>query len=144
MGVSGQLSPMAAALSPPTAPRPRIQPHGLCWEDRVLGVLLCTQGGGHKPWPGTGGHWTPRGLTAAWLGGEGVSASSPAPVDRQTEGMIHVSGCGPRAKTGEMFDVRMPQASATVFPRLCPRCPGVPAWPGGRKRLKQHGMRPMH
>lgn len=77
-------------------------------------------------------------------------------IDRQKEGMIHVSGCGPRAKTGERFDVRMRAGRCGCcsgscrelqrFPslnRLCPRCLGVLAWPGGRKQLKQHEIRPM-
>ena len=54
----------------------------------MLRVQPCTQGLGHTPWLGTAGHGPPWGLTAAWLGGEGVFASSPAQSDRQMEGMI--------------------------------------------------------
>lgn len=126
---------------------PRSSPMGCAGRDGVLGAQPCTPRtcahteAGHRQTRDS--LWADGSLA----GGEGVSASSLAQIDRQTEGMIHVSGCGPRAETGEMFDVKMPAGLCGSFPslsQLCPCCPGIPAWPGGRKQLKQHGMRPMH
>lgn len=104
-------------------------------------VQSCAQGLGHTPQPGTIGHRTPRGLTVACLGEEGVSASSLARIDRQTEGMIHVSGGGLRAKNRERFDVRMRAGRCSggscqelwlleAFPLPKPALPTLPRGPG--------------
>lgn len=51
--------------------------------------------------------------------------------------MIHVSGCGLRVKTGEMFDVRLQvllgAAALPALNRLCPHCSRVPGWAWGKK-----------
>lgn len=107
-GVSSQLSPMVPALLPLVAPWAvlgGIRCLGCSRAPKDLGTCVC------QAQLGTGTPWE---LTAAWLGGEGVSASSLAQIDRKTEGMIHVSGCGLRAKTGVMFDVRMPAGAAAA------------------------------
>lgn len=107
-GVCRELIPVVPALPPPLAPRAVLGGIGYLGCSRVpkdLGTCFC------QAKLGTGTPWE---LTAAWLGGEGVSASSLAQIDRKMEGMIHVSGCGLRAKTGALFDVRMPAGAAAA------------------------------
>lgn len=79
-GIPGQPSPIAPALPPPAA---------LWMVPGELGCSGCSRAHKHldthhgQALLGTG---TFQGLPVAWLGGEGVSASSPAQIDRQRRG----------------------------------------------------------
>jgi len=119
----------------------------------VLRVQPCTPGLGHTPQLGTG----PPGAESRLPGWGGGFCQQPAGIDRQTEGVIHVSGCGRRAKTREMLDVRMPAGLRggscwdlrlpAMFPLAKPVLPTLPGGPGlawGQKQLKRRMIGHMH
>lgn len=129
--------PRPAGLQGPTALLHRLCPEGLgaqgapCLGHRWAQTLPgADRGGGDE-----------RGLPAAQHGSIGIG---------EDDSCLRL---WPEGKNGERFDVGMPGGCGSCRElrlwqrcpsrsRLCPHCPEVPAWPGGRKGLKQHRIRP--
>lgn len=139
--IPGWLRPVAPALPPLVALWLWVHPTGCARRHRVLRVQPRTRGLGHTPWPGTVGHGPPSPGADSGLAGWGWGFCQQ--IDRQTEGMIHVSSCGPRAKKGERFDVRMRAGRCgccsgscrelrllAAFPLPEPTLPTLPGGPG--------------
>lgn len=85
-------------------------------------------------WDQVPGEHPGAGSVVGWGGG---SSWQPNANRSRKYGMIHVSGCGLRVKTGEMFDVRLQvllgAAALPALNRLCPHCSRVPGWAWGKK-----------